>query len=453
MNPTLLIVDDDEGIRDQLKWALIRDYEIVPAEDRAGALAAFREHHPQVVLLDLGLPPHTSDTKEGFALLAELLTLDPLVKVIIITGQSDKNNALFAIGQGAYDLLSKPVELDEIKILLKRTFHIANLERQYRELQLRQARETDAFEGMLGSSAKAQEVFSTISKVANTNAPVLIMGESGTGKEMAAQAVHRRSARSSGPFIAINCGAIPDALLESELFGHEKGAFTGAHTQRPGRIETAANGTLFLDEIGDLPLQLQVKLLRFLQEQTIERVGGRRIIQVDTRVIAATNADLHQSIADGKFREDLYYRLAVVVLRIPPLRDRPSDIPLLAKAFLQKFATQNNKETRDFSPAAMAALQQCAWPGNIRELENRVKRAVIMADGPQITAADLELDTAPLRTLKEAREEVERDLITLALERHGGKISPAAADLGISRPTFYELMDKLGIQKADKGKE
>ena len=338
--PALLIIDDDEGIRSQLKWALSADYAVVLAEDRGSGLAAFRQERPSVVLLDLGLPPATADTREGLAALTELLAEDSLAKVIIITGQSDKANALQAIGQGAFDFLCKPVELDELRVILKRAFHIARIEQEYRQLQSRQLREEDAFEGMIGASLHMQEVFASIRKVATTDAPVLITGESGTGKEMAALGIHRRSARKDGPFVAINCAAIPETLLESELFGHEKGAFTGAHAQRPGRIESAAAGTLFLDEIGDLPLQLQVKLLRFLQEQTIERVGGRKIIQVDTRVIAATNADLQQAIAAGRFREDLFYRLAVVVIRIPPLRERPDDILLLAKSFLHRFARQ-----------------------------------------------------------------------------------------------------------------
>jgi two-component system NtrC family response regulator len=453
MNPTLLIVDDDEGIREQLKWALAREYQIVMAEDRPNALTAFRQHRPLAALLDLGLPPSIGDTREGFATLSEILALDPLTKIIVITGQSDKRHALEAIGQGAYDFLCKPVELDDLRVILKRVFQVAAMEREYRALQAREQQSPDAFEGMVGTSARMQDIFATIRKVAATEAPVLIMGESGTGKEMAAQAIHRRSQRKDGPFVAINCAAIPENLLESELFGHEKGSFTGAHAQRPGRIETAANGTLFLDEIGDLPLQLQVKLLRFLQEQTIERVGGRKTIQVDTRVVAATNADLQSAIASGKFREDLYYRLAVVVMRIPPLRERPGDVAVLANAFLRRFASANDREGVGFSASALAAIERHAWPGNVRELENRVKRAVIMAEGQRIAAHDLELEDRPLRTLKEAREEVERELILRALERHNGKIAPAATDLGISRPTFYELMEKLGVAKPEKIKE
>ena len=448
MKPKVLIVDDDEEIRSQMKWALLQDYDVLLAEDRPSAIAAFRESRPMVVVLDLGLPPSPGAPEEGMAAMAELLTLDNLTKVVIATGQAEKDNALRAVGQGAYDFMCKPVQMEELKAILNRGFHVAQLEREYREM--RQHWSTDTFEGMLGSSSPMQEVFTSIRKVATTDAPVLVLGESGTGKEMAALAIHRRSARKAGPFVAINCGAIPETLLESELFGHEKGAFTGAHVQRQGRVETASEGTLFLDEIGELPPALQVKILRFLQDQYIERVGGRSKIQVDTRVIAATNVDLKKAMSEGKFREDLFYRLAVVTLRLPSLRERSSDVPLLAKAFLRKFAVQNGRAVEDFNPKSLRALQQHFWPGNVRELENRIKRAVIMAESRYVTPADLELADGTegnFRTLKEARETVERELIQQALQRHGGKISRAAEDLGISRPTFYELMEKLGLGK------
>lgn len=448
MKPKLLIVDDDEDIRLQMKWALSEKYDVLLAEDRASALELFREKGAMVVLLDLGLPPNPAEPREGLATLSELLSNDRLVKVIIITGQGEKNNALQAIGEGAYDFLSKPVQMDELEIILQRSFYVARLEREYRSIQSRLI--GDAFEGMLGTSPEMQEVFASIRKVATTDAPVLILGESGTGKEMAAMAIHRRSQRKEGSFVPINCGAIPETLLESELFGHEKGAFTGAHIQRQGRIEAAAHGTLFLDEIGELSTPLQVKLLRFLQDQTIERVGGRGKIQIDARIIAATNSDLKKAITAGDFREDLFYRLAVVVIQLPPLRDRGGDIQLLAQLFLQKFASQNGRELPTFSHEANRVLQQYSWPGNVRELENRVKRAVIMAEGSRITAADLELAgagvPATLRSLKEAREQLEHELVQQALRRHGGKISRAAADLGISRPTLYELIEKLRIK-------
>jgi two-component system, NtrC family, response regulator len=447
MNPKLLIVDDDEEIRTQMKWALAKDYEILQAENRAGAVETFRSEPPAVVLLDLGLPPNPGNPEEGLATLSDLLALDRSAKIIIITGQGEKEIALRAIGAGAYDFLSKPVEMEEVKFLLKRCFHIAQLEKEFREMQ--QLLQGDGFEGMLGTSPAVRTVFDSIRKVATTDAPVLILGESGTGKEMAARAIHQRSSRKSGPFVAINCSAIPETLLESELFGHEKGAFTGAHAQRKGRIESATGGTLFLDEIGEIPLPLQVKLLRFLQEQCIERVGGRQEIHIDARVVAATNADLKKGMAAGTFREDLFYRLSVVQIVLPPLRERENDIRLLAQFFLQRFATQINKSGLTFDQDALRALNQHTWPGNIRELENCVKRAVIMAEGKRLTAQDLELSSsdpnATVTTLKDARENVEREMIQHVLRKHLGKITAAAAELGISRPTLYELMEKLAI--------
>jgi two-component system, NtrC family, response regulator len=450
MKPTLLIVDDDEEIRTQMKWALARDYDVLQAGDRGAALEQFRSARPAVVLLDLGLPPHPTTPEEGLATLTELLAHDPQAKVVIISGQGDKTNALRAVGAGAYDFLGKPVEMDELKLLLKRCFHVALLEREYREMQ--QKLDGDTFDGILGSSVRMQTVFESIRKVATVDAPVLILGESGTGKEMTARSIHRRSARRDGPFVAINCSAIPESLMESELFGHEKGAFTGAHVQRKGRIESAHGGTLFLDEIGEIPLPIQVKLLRFLQERCIERVGGRQEIQVDTRVLAATHVDLKKGMANGTFREDLFYRLAVVQIVLPPLRDRENDIALLANAFLQQSSRESSKNGVAFAPEAIRAIQRHGWPGNVRELQNRVRRAVIMGGTKRLTAQDLELEStvANSTTLKEAREALEREMLQQALRKHAGKITAAATDLGISRPTFYELMDKLGIQKPEK---
>jgi two-component system NtrC family response regulator len=452
MKPKLLIVDDDEEIRTQMRWALAADYEVFQAGDRAAALELFRAEQPFVVLLDLGLPPHPAKPDEGLAALAELSASDGLVKIIVISGQGEKEVALRAVGSGAFDFLCKPVEMDELKMLLKRSFHVATLEREYRQMQ--HLLQEDSFEGMLGTSAPMQAVFSTIRKVSTTDVPVLLLGESGTGKEMAALAIHRRSARKDGPFVAINCSAIPESLLESELFGHEKGAFTGAHAQRKGRIESATGGTLFLDEIGEIPLALQVKLLRFLQEQRIERVGGRQEIQIDVRVIAATNADLKKGMQAGTFREDLFYRLSVVQISLPPLRDRQEDVRVLGQIFLQRFGAANNKTGLAFGQEAVQAMRRHPWPGNVRELENRVKRAVIMAEGKRLQPQDLELEppagSAPIQTLKEARENLERELVQKALRNHGGKIAPAAAELGISRPTMYELMDKLGIVREEK---
>lgn len=452
MKPKLLIVDDDEEIRTQMKWALAPDYEILTAGDRASAVEHFRANRPAVVLLDLGLPPRPGTPEEGLATLAELLGIDGTAKIVIISGQGDKDIALQAVGAGAYDFLVKPVEMELLKILLKRCFHVANLEREYREMQ--QTLHGDTFEGMLGNSRRMQTVFDSIRKVAASDAPVLILGESGTGKERVARAIHQRGIRKAGPFVAINSSAIPETLIESELFGHEKGSFTGAHTQRKGRIEISQGGTLFLDEIGEIPLPIQVKLLRFLQEQCIERIGGRQEIQVDSRVIAATNADLKKGMVDGSFREDLFYRLAVVQIVLPPLRERDDDVVLLAHSFLQQFGGQNGKSNVTFSQDALRAMRRHSWPGNVRELQNRVRRGVIMCSGKKVTSSDLELsDVAGAGesvTLKDARENLERDMIQGSLRRHSGKITAAAAELGISRPTFYELMDKLGIQKPEK---
>src|SRR5579862_3198006 len=451
MKPRLLIVDDDEEIRTQMKWGLDQEYEVFLAEDRRAALTAFSEHRPPVILLDLGLPPRPGDPVEGLEALSEMIAQDNLAKIIIISGQGEKDNALRAVGAGAYDFLSKPVDLEVLKLLLKRAFHIASLEREYRQVQQIRG---ETFEDMLGTSPQMQQVFNSIRKVATSDAPVLILGESGTGKEMVAQAIHRRSPRKDGPFVAINCSAIPETLLESELFGHEKGSFTGAHVQRKGRIETASGGTLFLDEIGEIPLQLQVKLLRFLQEQRIERVGGRQEVQVDTRVIAATNVELKKAIADGRFREELYYRLAVVTLNLPPLRERQGDIRLLAQEFLRRNANANGKDGLSFSQEAAKALNAYAWPGNVRELENRIKRAVIMSEGRKLSAQDLELESLSGSvinlSLKDAREAAEREVVRKALQKHAGKIAPAAADLGISRPTLYELVEKLKLGKSDR---
>ncbi|HXR07173.1 MAG TPA: PEP-CTERM-box response regulator transcription factor [Candidatus Acidoferrum sp.] len=445
----LLIVEDDEEIRTQMKWALANDYDIVLAGERAGALEAFAADHPLVVLLDLGLPPRPADPDEGLATLAELTASDSLTKIIVITGQGEKGIGLRAIGGGAYDFMAKPVEMEELKILLKRVFHVAQLEMEIRRMQ--QEARPDLFEGMLGTSDAMRSLFDTIRKVATTDAPVLLLGESGTGKEMAAQAIHQCSARRKGPFIVINCSAIPETLLESELFGHEKGSFTGAHTQRKGRFESAIGGTLFLDEIGEIPLPLQVKLLRFLQEQCIERVGGRQPIPIDARIITATNADLKKGLVNGTFREDLFYRLAVVKIALPPLREREDDIRLLAHYFLQRFAEQAGKPGLAFDQESMRALSRNPWPGNVRQLENCIRRAVIMTERKRLTVRDLELPAAGPgaggATLKEARERFEKEMIQNALRRHGGKIAPAAVELGVGRPTLYDLMDKLGIPR------
>jgi two-component system, NtrC family, response regulator len=446
---TLLLVEDDDDIRTQMKWALAADYDVHTAADRAAAMSEFTAHRPMVTLLDLGLPPRPNDPEEGLAVLSELLTRDSTAKVIVVSGQGDKENALRAVGAGAYDFLCKPVDMDELRLVLQRCVYVAELEHEYRAMQ--QRRSEESFEGMLAASLQMQRVFTFIRKVAPTSAPVLILGESGTGKEMVAQALHRQSPHTGGPFIAINCNAIPENLIESELFGHEKGAFTGAHAQNKGHIEAASRGTLFLDEIGELPLPVQVKLLRFLQEKRFQRVGSRQEIQSDARVVAATNVNLEESVTAGKFREDLYFRLAVVVVKVPPLRERGDDVVLIAKEFLNRFGAEHGKRMLTFTPDALRAITCYGWPGNVRELQNRVQRAVIMAEGKRVAAADLELrdvagSPAP-QTLKEARERVEREIVQDALRRNHGKITAAALELGVSRPTLYELMERLGIAR------
>jgi len=452
MKHTLLIVDDDDEIRTQMKWALADDYEVLLAEDRASALEQFKAGRPVVTLLDLGLPPHPNAVDEGMETLSTMLTMDRSAKVIIISGQGDKDNARRAVGEGAYDFLTKPVDIDALRLLLQRCVYVAELEREYREM--RTGKRVDIFEGMLGSSAVMGSVFATVRKVATSEAPVLILGESGTGKEMIATAIHRQSKRKKEPFVALNCSAIPETLIESELFGHEKGSFTGAHARREGLIETAAGGTLFLDEIGDLPSQVQVKLLRFLQERRVQRVGGREELEIDTRIVAATNMDLNAAIAAGTFREDLYFRLAVVVCNLPALRDRGEDVMLLANDFLVRFAEQNGKPDLTFDAQAERAIRSYHWPGNVRELQNRVQRAVIMADGTRMGVRDLELkdgdgdgETSTPTTLKEAREQAERELLESAIEKHDGNISAVAAELGVSRPTVYEIMERLDIAR------
>ncbi len=451
--PKLLVVEDDEDLRTQMKWALVQDYEVFLAGDRPNAVEVLRSERPAVVTLDLGLPPHPGEVQEGFLALAEMLEQDPLVKVIIITGQGEKDHALKAIGSGAYDFFCKPIQMDELRVVLTRAFHLSQLEREHRELQ--EQFRGESFEGMLGTSPQIQEVFLSIRKVATTDVPVLIVGESGTGKELVARAIHRLSFRKEFPFVVINCGAIPETLLESELFGHEKGAFTGAHIQRKGRFETAQGGTLFLDEIGELSLPLQVKLLRFLQGQKIERIGGREEIFVDTRVLAATNKDLKQALEEGKFREDLYYRLKVVSIYLPTLQEREGDVLVLAMALLHRFADENKKRIMGFTPQAIRAIETHNWPGNIRELENRIKRAVIMAEGPKVTPEDLEL-VSPYKKyegggLKEAKEAMERDFIQRALIKNKNNLSRVAEELRVSRTTLYEIMEKLGIGKGKVG--
>jgi two-component system NtrC family response regulator len=445
----LLIVDDDEDLRTQMKWALTADYNVYLAEDRQSAIAIINKEQPAVVTLDLGLPPNPAGVEEGFAILDHILDNYSHTKVIIITGRGEKEYALRAVEKGAYDFFYKPIQLDELKVVLRRAFHVSQLEHEQREMRHRLS--GDTFEGMIGTSTQMQDVFSTIRKVATTDAPVLIRGESGTGKELVARAIHRLSIRESKPFIPINCSAIPENLIESELFGHEKGTFTGAHAQRKGRFEMAEGGTLFLDEIGDLPLILQTKLLRFLQEKIIERVGGREQIEVDTRVLAATNRDLEEAMKNATFRDDLYYRLSVINISLPALRERDADVVLLAKTFLDRYTSETRKKIKGFSSEAIEAIESYSWPGNVRELENRIKRAVIMSEGKKITLEDLEMKAVAGKreglVLKDAREILEKGLILKAIARNENNLTKAASELGISRPTLYDLMEKLGIPK------
>ncbi len=446
--PKILIVDDDEGIRTQMRWLLTGDYDVFMAEDRWSALEILVRERPWVVMLDLGLEPHPQGVEEGMLALGEMIQQDVYVKVIIFTGRTEKEHALMAIASGAYDFLCKPIQTDELRVILKRAVHVYGLEQEHREMQ--HGSNDGLFEGMLGLSLQMQAVFEAIRKVATTDAPVLIAGESGTGKELVARATHRQSIRGDGPFVVINCGAIPETLLESELFGHEKGAFTGAHIQRKGRIELASDGTLLLDEIGELSTLLQVKLLRFLEENSIERIGGRAQITVNARVLAATNTDLKRAMKEGRFREDLFYRLAVVNIVLAPLRERKDDIMLQAEGLRQRYSAESRKKIVAFSTQALTALQTHSWPGNTRELENRIRRAVIMAAGQRLTPVDLEL-TSPIqyggRRLREAREAMEKEMIQQALARYKGNIAKTASELGISRPTLYDRLEKLGVER------
>lgn len=446
--PFLLLVDDDPDIREQLRWAMSPEYVLVDAHDRQSAIKQFGEARPRLVILDLGLPPHTNDSTEGLRTLEELLAIDPRAKVIVVTGNGERENARKAIALGAYDFLDKPVELEQLKTILGRAAYVSALEEENRVLRERSDRESFE-EEFIGSSPPIQKLFETMRRVAEADIPVLITGESGTGKELMARALHKHSRRKDGPLVSINCAAIPESLLESELFGHEKGAFTGAHTQRKGRVELAHGGTLFLDEIGDLPLAVQVKLLRFLQDRKIERIGGRVSIEVDVRIISATHKDLAKAQADGTFREDLYYRLCGVSIFIPPLRERNGDVFLLADRFVMKYAAEFGKKVQGLTEGAKRALQVYQWPGNVRELENRIKRAVVMADGLRITEQDLELQpsagSSQRQTLKSAREKAERELIAAALSRNNGNISKTAVELDVSRPTLHHLIDKYSL--------
>ena len=444
----LLIVEDDPALQKQMRWAFDQ-FETLVAKDREEAMVQVRRHQPAVITMDLGLPPDPAAVSEGFYLLEEVLGSTPDTKVIVLTGQHDRVNALRAIDMGAYDFFAKPFEPDLLRLTIERAFRLYDLQQENKRLQA--SRQPDAFTGLITRDPEMLRICRTMEKIAGASATVLLLGESGTGKEVLARALHEMSPRRNERFIAINCAAIPDTLLESELFGYEKGAFTGAAKQTLGRIETAHRGTLMLDEIGDLPLVLQAKLLRFLQERVIERVGGREEIPVDVRIVCATHQDLKALIAEGRFREDLYYRLAEIVIKIPPVRDRQGDAALLAHAFVQRFAAEQRRASMSLRPDAIAAIEAHSWPGNVRELENCIKRAVIMADGNQIGASDIGLempgdaDLASLN-LRQVRDDAERNAVVKVLGRVNGNIVRAADVLGVSRPTLYDLMHRLGLK-------
>jgi two-component system NtrC family response regulator len=449
--PQLLIVEDDIALQKQIKWSLDR-FESVTANDGASALLQFRRHLPAVVTMDLGLPPDPDSVSEGFKLLQNILDIDPNAKVIVLTGQNDQANALRAIALGAYDFFAKPFDPDLLGLTIDRAFRLFELQTENQRLQA--LHQPDALSGLLTRDAEMLRICRTIEKVATSNASVMLLGESGTGKEVLAQGLHQASKR-AGKFVAINCAAIPENLLESELFGYEKGAFTGAAKTTVGKIEVANGGTLMLDEIGDLPLSLQSKLLRFLQERTIERVGGRQEIPIDVRVVCATHQDLKGRIKEGRFREDLYYRLAEIVIDIPPLRERRGDAVLLAHAFLKRFAQEQRRGAMQLSEEALNAIDSYAWPGNVRELLNAVKRASIMADGNRITRDDIGVATAghdgaeadaTVFDLRSVRERAEREAIVSALARTNGNVAKAAELLCVSRPTLYDLMNRLVIK-------
>jgi len=443
--PVLLIVEDDLGLQRQLRWAY-EGYEIVVASDRSQALDAVRAHEPAVVTLDLGLPPDPDGVTEGFATLRDILAMKPDTKVIVASGHGARESALQAIADGAWDFYAKPIDIDALGMIVSRAFHVHALETENRRLAARI--DAGGFGGLISASPEMAVVTRTLERVAPANVSVMLLGASGTGKELLARGLHDASPRSRGNFVAINCAAIPETLLESELFGHEKGAFTGAVKTTEGKIEQAQGGTLFLDEIGDVPLPLQVKLLRFLQERTIERIGGRKAIAVDTRIVCATHQDVDAMVAAGTFREDLYYRLAEIVVRIPALAERSGDAALLAQHFLKHYAASMRSGVTGLAPDARAAIASWPWPGNVRELENRMKRAVIMAEGKLVTAADLDLaeraDDIPLN-LRAARETADRKAIRHALTRAEGNISNTAKLLGVSRPTLYDLLKSYDL--------
>ncbi len=442
----LLIVEDDPGLQKQLKWCF-EGFDVATAEDRPTAINELRRHEPAVVLQDLGLPPNPEGVEEGLATLQETLKLAPHTKVIVVTGHGDQENALKAVALGAYDFYQKPVDTDTLQLLVERAFNMSELELE--NLRLQTAASESPLDGIVAASEGMVQVCRMIEKVAPTNVTTLLLGESGTGKELLARALHRLSPRADKKFVAINCAAIPENLLESELFGHEKGAFTGAVKQTPGKVEVAGGGTLFLDEIGDMPMSLQAKMLRFLQERVIERVGGRQEISVDVRVVCATNQNPLELIGQDLFREDLYYRVSEITIDIPPFRDREEGRLILARTLLSKYVKQQSRAIVGFSADANKAIETYRWPGNVRELENKIKGAVIMADGKQVTAADLGIvagdDESESLNLREVRQRAESKAIRAALMKNFGNVSRTAEQLGVTRPTLYDLLNKYGL--------
>ena len=450
IRPKLLIVEDDPGLQRQLRWA-DDGYQLFVAGDREEALELLRSEQPPVVTLDLGLPPDPDGIGEGMAALSQILAEQPGTKVIVASGHGDRASARRAIAEGAWDFYQKPVDIDSLGHIVARAFHVHALEQENLRLAEAAPEDKHVLGRMITAAPEMLKVARMIERVANANVTVMLLGASGTGKELLARGLHEASDRASGPFVAINCAAIPETLLESELFGHEKGAFTGAVKTTPGKIEQADHGTLFLDEVGDIPLPLQVKLLRFLQERMIERIGARNSIAVDTRIVCATHQNLEEMIATGRFREDLYYRLAEIVVRIPSLAERPGDAVLLARHFVSRYARELNPQVKGLAGDALAAIDGWAWPGNVRELENRVKRAVILADGKLVSASDLDLvrgtgDDDGVINLRAAREAADQHAIRRAIARSDGNISSAARMLGVSRPTLYDLMKTYNLQ-------
>jgi two-component system NtrC family response regulator len=450
LRPKLLVVEDDPGLQRQLRWAY-DGYQLLIAGDREEAVELMRAEQPPVVTLDLGLPPDPDGVSEGFATLADLLAIAPHAKVIVASGHGERDSARRAIAEGAWDFYQKPVDIDALGHIVARAFHVHALERENARLAEQAPEDHRVLGRLITAAPEMLRVAAMIERVANADVGVMLLGASGTGKELLARGLHDASGRRARPFVAINCAAIPETLLESELFGHEKGAFTGAVKTTPGKIEAAQGGTLFLDEIGDIPLALQVKLLRFLQERVIERIGGRQPIPVNVRIVCATHQDLAAMTADGRFREDLYYRLAEIVVRIPTLAERTGDAALLARHLLARHAREMNPQVKGLSADALAAIDAWGWPGNVRELENRVKRAVIMAEGKLVTAADLDLppvdeEGSEVLALRLVREQADRQAIRRALARSQGNISGAAKLLGISRPTLYDLIKGYDLQ-------